>query len=248
MCMCAARIVSVSNKKGGTGKTTTAVNFAAALALRGFSVLLVDWDPQGNAATSLGVRSCGNLFRVAETCVPGLSVMLGGDCLACYEEDAIKSGAGFDVLLKKLFHVKQQYVVIDCAPSLGWLTVNALYASTHVIVPMQCEFLSLDGLSKLASMLELLSLRGHKCSMRIVFTMYDGRSRLVRAVKQDVQDYFGQQVYKTKIPRNVKLAEAPSYGTPGILYSASSPGALAYLDLVQEFMDDCGDIACALSH
>jgi chromosome partitioning protein len=229
--------VSISNKKGGTGKTTTAVNFAAALALRGSRVLLVDWDPQGNAATSLGVRGDRGLFSITGTSVAGLDVMLGGDELASYEEESIKSGAGFDTLARKLFHVKHQYIVIDCAPSLGWLTVNALYASTHVIVPMQCEFLSLEGLSKLTGMIELLSLKGHKCSMRIVFTMHEGRSRLARAVEQDVQEYFGDRVYKTKIPRNVKLAEAPSYGIPGVLYSARSPGALAYLSLAQEFVD-----------
>lgn len=234
-----AKIVAVSNRKGGTGKTTTAVNFAAALALRGNSVLLIDWDPQGNATTSVGVRQKGlKIFDIVQSSVRGLDLMSGRESLELFEEDAIKGNADVNTLGERLFHVKHEYVVIDCAPSLSWLTINALVAASCVLIPVQCEFLSLDGLSKLSLVLELLKLKSYQRDVRVLFTMYDKRNRLARAVEDDVRKHFADQVLRTKIPRNVRLAEAPSHGTPGVLYDPSSAGAIAYKALAEEFLGE----------
>ena len=233
-------IIAIANRKGGTGKTTTSVNLSSALALAGHKVLLVDWDPQKNATTGLGMKDeVANYsgFTAIPSNIPNLDIFTSNEDLNIFEENAIKSQLHLRVLQEKLQKLQYPYIIIDCAPSLSWLTLNALAAASDVLIPMQCEFYSLEGLSQLYQMLELMQLRNYKCKLHgIVFTMYDARNRLTNAVHQDVAKYFGDKVYKTTIPRNVRLAEAPSYGKPCITYAPKSFGAEAYQELAKEFL------------
>ncbi len=245
------KIIAVANQKGGVGKTTTAVNLAACVAARGNKVLLCDFDPQGNASSGVGYRE--------EDGITIYEVMLG-------EATAIQArrrGKYCDLLPgsiqlaaaelqlaaspRKERHLKDaldslrgeyDYIFIDCPPSLGLLTVNALVASDTVLVPMQCEYYALEGLSQLVT-----SIRAVKRSMNpaidiegILLTMYDGRTNLTIQVAEEVKKYFGKKVYKTVIPRNVRLSEAPSHGLPILAYDRTSRGALAYGAVAEEFL------------
>ena len=247
------RILSVANQKGGVGKTTTAVNLATALAAIGKKVLLVDLDSQGNASTGLGIKRAGirkstydvifDDATVAETVqptkVPGLFVLPSSIHLSGAEIELVTT-ENREYRLQKALRVPlaYDYVVIDCPPSLSLLTLNALVASDAIVVPLQCEFFALEGLSHLVKTIERVkkSFNPRLDIHGIVLTMFDKRNNLSDQVADDVRAYFGDKVYKTIIPRNVRLSEAPSHGLPAIVYDMKCPGARAYISLAGEVM------------
>ncbi len=247
------RILSIANQKGGVGKTTTAVNLATALAAIGKRVLLVDLDPQGNASTGLGIKRAGirkstydvifDDASVAETVqptkVPGLFVLPSSIHLSGAEIELVTT-ENREFRLQKSLRVPlpYDYVIIDCPPSLSLLTLNALVASDSIVVPLQCEFFALEGLSHLVKTIERVnkSFNPRLEIHGVVLTMFDKRNNLSDQVAADVRSYFGDTVYKTVIPRNVRLSEAPSYGLPAIVYDMKCPGARAYISLASEIL------------
>jgi chromosome partitioning protein len=247
------RILSVANQKGGVGKTTTAVNLATALAAIGKKVMLVDLDSQGNASTGLGIKRAGIrkstydiLFEdatVAETVqptkVPGLFVLPSSIHLSGAEIELV-STEHREFRLQRALRVPMpyEYVIIDCPPSLSLLTLNALVASDAIVVPLQCEFFALEGLSHLTKTIERVkkSFNPRLDIHGIALTMFDKRNNLSDQVAADVRGHFGDKVYNTVIPRNVRLSEAPSYGLPAIVYDMKCPGARAYINLAKEVL------------
>lgn len=245
------RVLAIVNQKGGVGKTTTAINLATALCAVGKKVLLVDLDPQGNASTGLGLRRASlrssaydvlfgeaDIEEAAEpTKVPGLAVVPSSVHLSGAEIELV-TAARREFRLKEALHpgLTYDYVIFDCPPSLNLLTLNALVASDSLIVPLQCEFYALEGLSHLTKTVERvrkafnpgLDIHG------VVLTMFDKRNNLSAMVEEDVRRHFGDRVYKTVIPRNVRLSEAPSYGLPAIVYDMKCAGAQAYIRLARE--------------
>ena len=222
------RIIAIANQKGGVGKTTTSINLSACLAEIGQKVLTVDIDPQGNTTSGLGVDK--------NTVENNVYDLLLGECSI---EDCIVDEKEY-ILKKALNKVKKQYdfIIIDCPPSLNMLTVNALTAADTVLVPIQCEYYALEGLSQLIHTIELVQdrLNPELEIEGVVFTMYDARTNLSLQVVENVKGYLHQTIYKTIIPRNVRLAEAPSHGLPINLYDTRSAGAESYRLLAQEVL------------
>lgn len=245
------KIIAVANQKGGVGKTTTSVNLSAAFAEMGKKVLLIDCDPQGNATSGLGIEKDGLELSIYDALINDTPM----------EEIIIQTQFGLDVVpsvmdlagaevelvnledkqyrLKKtveLVKEKYDYILIDCPPSLGHVTLNALTAADSVLLPLQCEFYALEGLSQLLSTVQLVQEQLNE-KLRIeglVLTMYDSRTNLAEQVVEEVKTHFPDMVYATKIPRNVRLSEAPSFGKPIFAYAASSKGAQAYMSLAEE--------------
>jgi len=246
------RTVAVVNQKGGVGKSTTAVNLGACLALLGKRILLVDIDPQGNATTGLGIDKrgiendsyalllgeIGAKAAIIPTDVENLSIIPATPNLAGAEVELVSALARENRLRQALADVVDQYdyVFVDCPPSLGLLTINALVAADQMIIPIQAEFYALEGLSQLTAIMQRVkeALNPRLEILGVLVTMYDGRTRLAVEVVDEVLRFFPDQVFKTQIPRNIRLSEAPSFGKPVVLFDVRSRGAQAYLDLARE--------------
>ena len=248
------KIISIANQKGGVGKTTTAVNLSASLAVLEKKVLLVDCDPQANATSGLGidpdsleksVYECilGQVDAhdvIFETDTPNLDLLPTRIDLVGAEVELVNEKGRENYLTKVLEPLRDEYdfIIIDCSPSLGLITINALTASDSVIIPIQSEYFALEGLGKLLNTVRIVQTRlNPKLTIEgLLITMYDNRLRLARQVVDDVRGHFGQMVFETLIFRNTKLAEAPSYGKSIIMHDASSTGAVNYLNLAQEIL------------
>lgn len=248
------RIISIANQKGGVGKTTTTVNLATSLAAVGKKVLVIDFDPQGNASTGFGIDriervngsyevlfgECSIDEAAVETKVPNLYLVASSVHLSGAEIELIDAKNRESRMKKALSKSKKRfdYVLFDCPPSLNLLTLNAFVASQGVIVPLQCEFYALEGVSHLVKTIQRVnaSFNSDLELMGIVLTMYDRRNNLSLQVEQDVRDYFQDKVYKTVIPRNVRVSEAPSFGLPAIVYDMKCTGSQAYIQLAKEVL------------
>ena len=247
------KVIAVANQKGGVGKTTTTVNLSTLLAQKGKKVLLIDTDPQGNATSGLGVTKELELSvydvlvgdttfaeTIEDTAIKNLKICPSNISLAGAEVQLVSMMSREQRLKVKLDEIKDQYdyILIDCPPSLGLITLNAFTASDSVLIPVQCEYFALEGLGQLLNTVNLVKKHLNK-SLEIegaLLTMYDARTNLSNQVVKEVKKYFEGKVYKTVIPRNVRLSEAPSYGMPISLYDARSKGAKAYEKLAKEFL------------
>jgi len=245
------KIIAIANQKGGVGKTTTAINLSTAMAAIEKKILLVDADPQGNASTGLGVEfekrtpSLYNLITnqmldldaIKETSIPNLNIISSTLDLAASEIELAEIQNRESVIKNILKEIEgYDYIFIDCPPALGLLTINSLVAANSVIVPLQCEFFALEGLSALISTIEKIKY-SFNASLElegVVLTMYDKRNSLSSLVEQDVRGHFKEKVYNTVIPRNVRVSEAPSHGKPVLIYDTHCVGSQAYIGLAKE--------------
>ncbi len=249
------KAIAIFNQKGGVGKTTTNINLAACLAMKGKRILVLDIDPQGNTTSGLGIskkgleKTCYDLLieeglnpadAIYSTGVKNLDIIAASVDLAGAEIELVQLEGREKRLKKALDKIRPSYdyIFIDCPPSLGLLTINALTAVDSVLIPIQCEFYALEGVSQLMSTIELVrrSLNPGLCIEGVILSMFDGRTNLSIQVVEEVKRYFGSKLYSTVIPRNVRLAEAPSYGLPITTYDPRSKGAKAYLEFATEFL------------
>ena len=252
------KIISIVNQKGGVGKTTTAINLGTALAAIDKKILLIDLDPQGNLSTGIGVtekqrktsvydlitKSASINKTIQETKIPNLKIIPSNINLSGIEFELAVDEDRTNKLNNKINELKEGYdfVLIDCPPSLGILTVNSLVASDSVLVPLQCEFYALEGLAQLLRTIEKIkdNLNPDLFLEGVILTMFDSRNRLSDDVVADAREHLGKKVFETIIPRNVRLSEAPSHGLPAIIYDQKCIGSLAYIDLAKELINRLG--------
>ena len=249
-----SRIIAITNQKGGVGKTTTAINLGAALAVSDVKVLLIDADPQGNSTSGLGVQKTPGLATIYDvlvdgkdmaqaicpTSMEGLEILPADKNLIGVNLQLVNEEARESILRQRLQTIRDKYdfILIDCPPALDLLTLNALIAADSVLIPIQCEFFALEGVSELMDTIERIreSFSHPLKTEGILLTMYDDRTNLTRQVAADLREFFGEDVFKTVIPRNVRLAEAPSHGKSILAYDPGSRGAEAYIQLAKEVL------------
>ena len=245
------KIISITNQKGGVGKTTTAINLATSLAAIKKKILIIDADPQGNASTGIGItyeEREPSLYKlitlgdhdeksIKKTIVPGLDIIPSSSDLAGSEIELV-GVFNREFVLRSIIEKIENYdfIIIDCPPALGLLTINAIVAAHSIIIPLQCEFFALEGLTSLINTIELIKDNYNKKIFieGILLTMVDKRNSLSSLVENDVRSHLGEKVYKTTIPRNIRISEAPSHGKPALIYDIQCSGSLAYIQLAKE--------------